>query len=74
MPLGAMWLIRPHGEMPQFFQKGGLEVSLWAEQWLGTGMLGISVALVVPLGETPQPLLICSVSPLGPLPMQEPGW
>lgn len=60
--------------MTQFFQKGGLEVDLWAVQWLGTGMLGISVALVVPPGETRQPLLICSVGPLGPLPVKEPGW
>lgn len=35
---------------------------------------GISVALVVPPGEIPQPLLICSVGPLGPLPVKEPGW
>lgn len=59
----AMWLIRLPGEMTR---KGGLGVSVWAEQWIGACVSGIPVAIVVPLGET-RPLVVCSASP-GPSP------
>lgn len=72
MPLGAVWLLRLRGEITQFCQKLGLKVSLWAEQWMGTWMSGVSVALVVLQDKPPQ--CICALSSLGPLHMQELGW